>query len=164
MEADAGGKKNVAAGVRRRIVSQDPPPYVGGHGSIEMKLAITVGILAVALAAGFLWLRKSRGQTCQVHMNMIYSAAVSYCLEQKLSPQEVLPTEKLAKYVKGSDIFCPLARVPYPAFSVLQGPRCPNGHQFEPGVPRPLKTSSSSKGAGLYRAYGFTNLIEEPRP
>jgi hypothetical protein len=127
-----------------------------------MKLAIIVGVLAVALAAGFVWLRQSRGQTCQVNMGMLYSAAVSYCLEQNLSPSEVLPMDKLAAFVKDSNTACPLARVPYPAFSVLQGPVCPNGHPFEPGRHRPLKiASTNSKVAGLYRAHGFTNLIEE---
>ena len=143
-------KKNVGSAGLTRIIEY----------THRMKLAVIVGIVAAALIAGFLWLRQSRQQTCQVNLGMLYSAAVSYCLEQKLSPSEELPVEKLAAYVKHPATVCPLARVPYPSFSVLQGPRCPNGHPFKAGAERPLKVSAESKVAGLYREYGFTNLIE----
>jgi hypothetical protein len=67
----------------------------------------------------------------------------------------------LRPYLKG-DIQCPAGRVEYPPFVVLQGPICPNGHQFAAGDPRPLCASPGDvKLAGLYRAFGFTNLVEK---
>jgi hypothetical protein len=131
-----------------------------------MKRALTIGILFLAMVVGSgTWSshnRRSHQQRCLLNMEMLYSAAVSSCLEQKLRPDELLSIEKLAAYVRPSDIVCPSGHVPYPAFSVLQGPTCPNGHQFEPGVKRPLRTSSSDrKVAGLYLSNGLTNLIDE---
>lgn len=95
-------------------------------------------------------------------MEILYSAAVSVCLEQKLKPDELLNMERVAPYVRPSDLACPSGHASYPAFSVLEGPTCPNGHEFEPGVKRPLRTSSSNrKVAGLYLVSGLTNLVDD---
>ena len=91
-----------------------------------------------------------------------YSAGVSYCLEQRLQPDAVLSVEKLAVYVRPQDVICPCGPKPYPSFAVLEGPICPYGHRFLPGVARPIRVPASNlKLAGLYRATGFTNLIQD---
>jgi len=100
-------------------------------------------------------------------MNMLYSAAVSHCLESSQSPDTVLKFDDVAKYVRPTDRYCPDGETPYASFSVLQGPVCPHGHQFAPREARPLKTTTANaKVASLYAAFGFTNLIvnEIPHP
>jgi hypothetical protein len=131
-----------------------------------MKRTLTIVVLLVAIVVGggmwALHTRSSHQRRCLLNMEMLYSAAISSCLEQKLKPDELLSIEQLAVYVRPPDIACPSGHVPYPEFSVPQGPTCSNGHEFEPGVKRPLRTSSSNrKVAGLYLANGLTNLIDE---
>jgi len=94
-------------------------------------------------------------------MERLYGAAVSYCVEQNLKPDCVLSVDRLLPFLRPADVECPDGHRPYPDFSVLQGPTCPNGHQFAPGVTRPLRASAANSNlAGLYRASGLTNLIE----
>jgi hypothetical protein len=133
-----------------------------------MKRALIIGavLLVIVFGAAF-WLsrtRSSQSQQCRQHMQMLYSAAVSVCLEQRLRPDETLSIDRLAPYLRPSDLACPASHAPYPAFTVLDGPRCPGGHEFEPGVPRPLRIPASNrKVAGLYLATGFTNLVDDLR-
>ena len=106
--------------------------------------------------------RGGHQRQCVQNMGMFYSAAVSVCLEQKLRPDELLTVDRLAPYLRPSHLTCPSSHAPYVGFSVLEGPKCPSGHEFEPGVARPLRTSSSNrKVAGLYLATGFTNLVDD---
>ena len=133
-----------------------------------MKRALTIGLFLLAMAlGGAIWAwrtRSSHQRQCLQHMEMLYSAAVSVCLEQRLKPDELLTIDRLAPYVSPSELVCPRSHAPYPAFSVLEGPKCPSGHEFEPAVLRPLRTSSSNrKLAGLYLATGFTNLVDDLR-
>jgi hypothetical protein len=126
-----------------------------------------LGLIAVVLAGivggvGSLWhARSNQERYCQANMRMLYSAAVSYCLEQSLAPDKTLSVQSLAAYLRPGGTVCPTRGARYPDFSVVNGPICPKGHRFLPGEPRPLRTASSNfKLAGLYRAYGYTNLIE----
>ena len=134
-----------------------------------MKRVLIVMFVLVMLccSAGFwtLYIRRNHQLDCINNMRQLYGAAVSYCLEQRLSPEVVLSRETLALYVKsdknGTAPTCPSGRFPYPSFSVLNGPLCLNGHELEPGLQRPIRAEASNgKLAGLYRASGFTNLIE----
>jgi hypothetical protein len=105
--------------------------------------------------------RTSHEQQCRHNMEMLYSAAVSVCLEQRLRPDESLTIDRLAPYLLRRFLRCPESHARYPVFSVLDGPKCPSGHECEPGVPRPLRIPASNrKVAGLFLATGFTNLIE----
>src|SRR2546426_1592027 len=119
------------------------------------KLLAIVGVLTVLLCAATLWvlrMRSSEHQQCVNNMRQIYGAAVSYCLMEQLSPTSDLSVATLSPYLK-SGIICPAGRSGYPPFSVLNGPVCPNGHEFEPGIRRPIRTGSSEgKLAALYHA------------
>jgi hypothetical protein len=137
-------------------------------GVASMKRTLIIGALLLAMVlAGALWVsrtRSSREQQCRQHMQRLYSAAVSVCLEQRLRPDETLSIDRLAPYLRPSDLVCPASHTSYSSFSVLDGPKCPSGHEFEPGVPRPLRIPASNrKVAGLYLATGFTNLIDDLR-
>ena len=93
-------------------------------------------------------------------MKMLYGAGVSFCLESRRKPDEVLTIEQLKSFVLPSGTTCPVNGTTYPSFTVLNGAVCPNGHLFAPGEPRPLRaTAGDGKLSGLYEASGFTNLI-----
>jgi len=127
------------------------------------KALIFVTLLVVlSCGAGFwtLHLRHTHEEDCISNMRQLYGASVSYCLEHRLSPESVLSLESLSPFLKGP-VICPNGHSAYAPFSVLNGPVCPNGHELEPGLKRPIRTASCNrKVAGLYRAYGFTNLID----
>jgi hypothetical protein len=129
-----------------------------------MKRALIGVVLLVVALGGAIWLSRTRSnhqRYCLHNMEGLYSAAVSVCLEQRFRPDESLTVDRLAPYVRPADLSCPSSHTRYPAFSVIEGPKCPSGHEFEPGVPRPLRTASSNrKVAGLYLATGFTNLVD----
>lgn len=60
---------------------------------------------------------------------------------------------------------CPCGQMEYAPFRVLNGPVCPNGHQFLPGVDRSIRASAADrKPSGLYLTFGFTNLIDDAEP
>jgi hypothetical protein len=131
------------------------------------KVLAIVAVLLVLPGVGGLWslrARKADQQQCLNYMRQLDGAAVSFCLEQRLSPTSVLSVATLSPYLRSGTI-CPGGRSDYPSFSVLNGPVCPNGHPFLEGLPRPLRAASSDyKVAGLYLANGFTNLIDGPKP
>src|SRR5258705_6959713 len=104
------------------------------------KLIAVVGVLLALLCFGgqrFLRGRTNR-QQCVNNMRQLDGAAVSYCLMDRLSPTSILSVTTLSPYLKSGTI-CPAGRSGYAPFSVLNGPVCPNGHAFEPGVPRPFR-------------------------
>ncbi|MFC1462846.1 hypothetical protein ACFLQU_04490 [Verrucomicrobiota bacterium] len=81
-----------------------------------------------------------------------------------MSPSVVLDLDGPSAYVafREKAAVCPSSKKYYPPFSVLHGPVCPGEHKFAPGVERPFRAHTEDrKLAGLYRAFGFTNLIEE---
>jgi hypothetical protein len=127
------------------------------------RMALLLGVLAgvIAIGAVALWQsHRKQERYCQTNMGMLYSAAVAHCLDQKLSPNMTLSVQVLAVYLRPDGTACPAGGGRYPDFSVLNGPVCPNGHRFPAGQPFPLRAPADSMLAGLYRAYGFTNLIE----
>lgn len=133
-----------------------------------MKRAFIIAAVLLAIVlGGAVWVSRGRSspeQQCRQNMEVLYSAAVSVCLEQRLRPDESLSIDRLAPYLMPRFLTCPESHARYPAFSVLDGPKCPNGHEYAPGEKRPLRTSSSNrKVAGLYLATGFTNLIDDLR-
>jgi len=129
-----------------------------------MKRALwIVVVLVVLVSTGSFWalrVRKNHELKCQNNMRQLYGAGISYCLMERLNPESMLKIDDLAPFLRPNDTICPSGRSVYASFSVLNGPTCPNGHQFEPGEPRPFRASSlDSKLRGLYREFGFTNLI-----
>src|SRR2546426_9235362 len=97
-------------------------------------LAFTVVLLTLVCVGSF-WLLQTRTvnqQQCLNSMRQLDGAAVSYCLEQRLSPTSVLSIAILSPYLK-TGIMCPAGRSEYPPFSVLNGPVCPNGHPYLQG-------------------------------
>ncbi len=131
---------------------------------MSRKKGIPIIFLLVVMVLALKWwsaqVRKNHEQRCRSNMEVLYSAAISSCLEQKKGPDEVLNFDEVAMYVRPMDRVCPEGHIPYASFSVLQGPACPHGHQFLPGEKRPLTASANNaKMRGLYMAYGFTNLI-----
>ncbi len=129
-----------------------------------MKRAGILCILLLTVFTGIKWrtahVRNSHEQRCLSNMEILYSAAISFCLEQQKGPDEVLKFDDVAMYVRPLDRVCPVGDIPYASFSVLQGPVCPHGHQFLPGEKRPLTASANNaKLSGLYMVSGFTNLI-----
>lgn len=129
-----------------------------------MKRAGILCILLLTVFTGIKWrtahVRNSHEQRCLSNMEILYSAAISFCLEQQKGPDEVLKFDDVAMYVRPLDRVCPDGDIPYASFSVLQGPVCPHGHQFLPGEKRPLTASAdNAKLSGLYMVSGFTNLI-----
>lgn len=130
-------------------------------GNMKSHLWIVLLLLTVALATVFWILQTHRihEQDCLNNLRMLQSAAVSYCLEHKLGPDAMLNVGTLSPYLKPGTIACPDGRAPYPPFSVLQGPSCPNGHSFAPEATFPLK-ATDPKTAGLQRNFGSTNSIE----
>jgi len=128
-----------------------------------MKRAVTVVVFCLVLftIAG-LWtvgVRCSHTQLCVNHMRNLYTAAVSYCLEHRLGPNVRITVSELRGYVSSEVTVCPDGDAAYPAFTVLDGPSCPNGHRFMPERARPLR-ASDPKTAGLYLEFGLTNLID----
>ncbi len=119
--------------------------------------ALAVGVVATA-AFWSLQVHRSHERLCVNQMRNLQSAAVSYCLEHKAGPDAVVSVNDLEDYTRPSLTLCPGGGPPYPAFSVLQGPVCPNGHLYRPDDPRPLR-ATDVKTAGLYLNYGLTNLI-----
>ena len=79
---------------------------------------------------------------------------------ERLGPTSTLSVATLSPYLR-SGIRCPEGQTGYPPFVVLNGPVCPNGHKFEPGKARPLRANyADRKLGGLYREFGFTNLLD----
>lgn len=130
-------------------------------GSANPKVLLLIAALVlggVAMAAFWSFqVHRSREQLCVNQMRNLQSAAVSYCLEHKLGPGAVVSVGDLATYTRSLTV-CPRGGISYPAFSVLQGPSCPNGHLYRPGAPRPLR-AADPKTAGLYLKFGLTDLI-----
>jgi len=130
-------------------------------------MLVVVGVLLTLVCIGGLWaLRMHRidQEDCVNNMRQLYGAAVSYCLVERLSPTSVLSVSTLSPYLKSGTV-CPAGQSAYPPFSVLNGPICPNGHEFEPGLSRPIRAASyDRKLAGVYLAHGFTNLIDRTEP
>ena len=124
-------------------------------------------VLAAVISLGSLLALRTRAVNqlhCLRNMKQLDDAAVSYCLEQRLSPTSMLSVAALSPYLKTVPT-CPAGQSEYAPFSVLNGPACPNGHTFEPGVPRPFRArSSGDKRGGLYLAFGITNLIDRLEP
>ncbi len=133
---------------------------------MKKALALVVALL-VSIGGASLWwlrLRHIHERDCLNNLRQLDGAAVSYCLMERLSPTSILSVATLSPYLK-SGIMCPSGRSGYQPFSVINGPACPNGHELFPGVQRPLRAASSNrKVAGLYRAFGFTNLIDGSEP
>jgi hypothetical protein len=102
-------------------------------------IRIVVAGLLVLGAAGILYSRHLHQKRCERNMEELYGADVSYCLEHKLNSDSVITLDQLASFMRPNDLECPLGHEPYPAFSVLQGPKCPYGHRFAPGARRPLR-------------------------
>lgn len=127
--------------------------------------AIVSGLLiAVAVILGtILWNRKHNEDVCINQMRQWAGAAESYCLAEKHGPADVLRLENLAPYVKYGmkQAVCPNGGLPYAPFTVANGPVCPNGHDMEPGIPRPFRTQPGQKLAGIYEAAGWTHLIDK---
>jgi hypothetical protein len=120
--------------------------------------------LALLCAAGFWALRTQsvRQQQCLNGMRQLDSAAIQYCLEQRLSPTSVLSFATLSPYLK-ADTRCPSGQSDYAPFTVFNGPVCPNGHPYEPGVPRPRRATYAEADllGALYKEFGFTNLLDK---
>jgi len=128
------------------------------------KLLAIVGVFFALLCIGGLWVLRARAanqRQCLNNMRQLDGAAVSYCLMERLSPTSVLSVATLSPYLK-SGTACPAGRSGYAPFSVFNGPVCPNGHEYYPDVPRPRRASYSKtdKLGGLYREFGFTNLLD----
>jgi hypothetical protein len=125
---------------------------------------VWIALLGIAVTvAAMLHQRRRNEQQCVSHMKILYSAGVSFCLESRRKPDEVLTIEQIKGYVLPWGTTCPVNGTAYPSFTVLNGPVCPNGHLFAPGEPRPLRASAGDvKLSGLYEASGFTNLIRFP--
>jgi hypothetical protein len=134
---------------------------------MSRKGLLAAAVFAALLCLGSLWALRTRAvnqQQCLNNMRQLHGAAVSYCLMERLSPTSVLSVATLSPYLK-SGIICPAGQSGYAPFSVLNGPVCPNGHAFEPGVPRPFRApSTNDKVGGLYLEFGFTNLIDQAEP
>jgi hypothetical protein len=123
---------------------------------------IVLPLLIIASIAGGwdVYVRKKREQRCLLNMESLYSAAVSHSLAEKLSADSLQSVDTLSQYLNTGSTRCPSGTAFYASFTVLQGPVCPNGHVYAPGVERPLKTTTANrKVAGLYLASGYTNLV-----
>src|SRR5439155_26496299 len=111
---------------------------------MKKRLSIA-GVLLPMLLIGILWAVRAHGraQQCLNNMRQLDGAAVSYCLEQRLSPTSVLSVAILSPYLKPG-IMCPAGQYEYPPFSVLNGPVCPNGHPYLQGLTRPLRAPANN--------------------
>lgn len=127
-----------------------------------------IAILAVSLAllciAGVWALRMQalKPQQCLNNMRQVDSAAIQYCLEQRLNPTSALSVATLSPYLR-PNTRCPSGQSDYAPFTVFNGPLCPNGHPYEPGVPRPRRATYAEKDllGALYKEFGFTNLLDK---
>ena len=128
-----------------------------------------ISVVLVLLAAAGFWVLRTpsvRQQQCLNGMRQLDSAAIQYCLEQRLSPTSVLSFATLSPYLK-ADTRCPSGQSDYAPFTVFNGPVCPNGHPYEPGVPRPRRATYAEGDllGALYKEFGFTNLLDNiPEP
>jgi hypothetical protein len=127
-------------------------------------IAILALFLALLCAAGFwaLSTQTVKQQQCLNSMRQLDSAGVQYCLEQRLNPTSVLSLATLSPYLK-HDTKCPSGQGDYASFTVFNGPVCPNGHPYEPGVPRPRRATYAQGDllGALYQEFGFTNLLDD---
>jgi hypothetical protein len=129
----------------------------------EKLISILGLLLALLCAAGFWVLRTQtvKQQQCLNNMRQVDSAGIQYCLEQHLSPTNVHSFATLSPYLK-SGTRCPSGESDYAPFTVFNGPVCPNGHFYEPGVPRPRRASNAEGDllGAVYMQFGFTNLLD----
>jgi len=128
------------------------------------KLIAILGLFLALLSVAGIWVLRGqvvRQQQCLNSMRQIASAGIQYCLEQRLSPTNLLSFATLSPYLK-RDARCLSGQSDYAPFTVFNGPICPNGHPYEPGVPRPRRATYAEHDllGILYRAYGFTNLLD----
>jgi hypothetical protein len=123
-------------------------------------LTLFAGLLS---AAGFWALRTQAAnqQRCLNTMRQVDSAGIQYCLEQRLSPTNALSIATLSPYLK-RDARCPSGQSDYAPFTAFNGPVCPNGHPYEPRVPRPRRATYAEHDllGAVYRQFGFTNLLD----
>jgi hypothetical protein len=126
-------------------------------------LPAVVAVVVVLAVAGFWALRTQsvKQQQCLNSLRQLDSAVIQYCLEQRLSPTNVLSVAAVAHYLK-PDMRCPSGPSDYAPFTVFNGPVCPNGHPYEPGVPRPRRATYGEHDllGILYKEFGFTNLLD----
>ena len=126
-------------------------------------IAILGLLLALLCAAGFWALQAQAGrqQQCLNNMRQVDGAAIQYCLEQRLSPTNALSLATLSPYLRRGTK-CASGQSDYAPFTVFNGPVCPNGHPYEPGVPRPRRATYAEHDllGAVYRQFGFTNLLD----
>src|SRR5690348_15744201 len=101
----------------------------------DMRKVIIILVFVGLLSAGFWALRTQavKQQQCLNNMRQVDSAAIQYCLEQRLSPTNALSLATLSPYLRHGTK-CASGQFDYAPFTVFNGPVCPNGHPYEPGV------------------------------
>lgn len=127
---------------------------------------VIILLLAIIAIPSFLKARKQAQQNaCMNNMRISWSGAVQHCFANRISPDKVLNVNEFSSSIGTRWLVCPAGKEPYAPFSVFQGPVCPNGHQFAPGVQRPIKAHvGDGPFSALYKEFGFTNLIEKAEP
>ena len=136
-----------------------PISYMSMKSKMLMGCMVVVAVVLFAIQ----WNSKHNAEVCINQMRQWTAAAESYCLAEHHGPAERIRLEVLATYVKNGmkQAICPSGGKPYAAFTVANGPVCPNGHSMEPGMTRQFRAPTESKLAGVYEAAGWSNLIDK---